>query len=45
LRDDPAFPEAVIIASEPMFEGNWNSFPEQSIVSVGEDLEIETHPV
>lgn len=41
LRDDPAFPEAVIIASEPIFAGNWNSFPEQSIVSVGEDLEIQ----
>lgn len=45
LRDDPAFPEAVIIASEPLFEGNWHSFPEQSIVSVGQDLEIEIHQV
>lgn len=45
LRDDPAFPEAVIIASEPLFEGNWNSFPEQSIVSVGQDLEIEIYQV
>ena len=41
LRDDPAFPEAVIIASEPLFEGNWNRFPEQSILSVGEDLDIQ----
>ncbi len=45
LRDDPAFPEAVIIASEPLFAGNWNSFPEQSIISVGEDLEIESYQV
>ncbi len=45
LRDDPAFPEAVIIASEPLFEGNWNSFPQQSIVSVGQDLEIEIYQV
>ncbi len=45
LRDDPAFPEAVIIASEPIFAGNWNSFPEQSIICVGEDLEIEIHQV
>lgn len=43
LRDDPAFPEAVIIASEPLFEGNWNRLPEQSILSVGEDLEIQIH--
>ena len=45
LRDDPAFPEAVIIASEPIFAGNWNSFPEQSIITVGEDLEIEIHQI
>ena len=43
LRDDPAFPEAVIIASEPLFDGNWNRFPEQSILSVGEDLEIQIY--
>jgi len=43
IRDDPAFPEAVIIASEPLFEGNWHPFPEQSILSVGEDLEIQIH--
>ena len=43
LRDDPAFPEAVIIASEPLFKGNWNCFPEQSIFSVGKDLEIQIH--
>lgn len=45
LRDDPTFPEAVIIASEPLFESNWNSVPEQSIISVGQDLEIEIHQV
>lgn len=45
LRDDPTFPEAVIIASEPLFEANWNSFPEQSIISVGQDLEIQIERV
>lgn len=45
LRDDPTFPEAVIIASEPLFEGNWNRFPEQSILSVGEDLEIQIRQI
>lgn len=40
LKDDPTFPNAVIIASEPLFKGNWLSCPEHSIVSVGEDLEI-----
>lgn len=43
LRDASAFPEAVIIASEPLFDGNWNCFPEQSILSVGENLDIKIH--
>ncbi len=45
LRDDPAYPEAVIVASEPLFEGDWHSFPEQSILSVGEDLEIQINSI
>lgn len=45
LRDDPTFPDAVIIASEPIFEGNWNSYPEQSIITVGEDLEVNIYPI
>lgn len=40
LRDGPLYPNAVIIASEPLFDGNWNSCPEHSIISVGEDLEV-----
>jgi len=43
LRDDPAFPEAVIVASEPLFDGDWHRFPKQSILSVGEDLDIKIH--
>jgi glutamine amidotransferase len=43
LRDDPSYPDAVIIASEPLFTGNWNSFPNSSILSVGEDLEVHIH--
>lgn len=41
LRDDPLFPDAVLIASEPLFEGQWNLCPESSILSVGEDLQVE----
>jgi glutamine amidotransferase len=40
LRDDPSYPNAVIVASEPLFPGNWNSCPENSILSVGENLEV-----
>lgn len=45
LRDDSAFPGAVLIASEPLFAGNWHSIAAQSIVSVGEDLEIQIHRI
>ncbi|KJH72307.1 ergothioneine biosynthesis protein EgtC [Aliterella atlantica] len=44
-KEDPTFPKSVIIASEPIFAGDWHSFPEQSILSVGEDLEIEIHQI
>lgn len=40
LRDDPTYPDAVLVASEPLFDGNWNRVPEQSIICVGEDLEV-----
>ena len=43
LRDDSTYPNAVIVASEPLFDGNWNSCPEQSIISIGEDFEVHTH--
>lgn len=41
LRDDPIFPDSVIIASEPLFAGNWIAFPENSIITVGEDCDIQ----
>lgn len=45
LRDDPSFPDAVIIASEPLFEGNWNEFPKNCLISVGSDLEVNIDPI
>ncbi|MEC4806869.1 MAG: ergothioneine biosynthesis protein EgtC [Jaaginema sp. PMC 1079.18] len=40
IRDAPSFPNSVIVASEPLFEGDWKSCPEHSILSVGEDLNV-----
>ncbi|MBW4592180.1 MAG: ergothioneine biosynthesis protein EgtC [Brasilonema angustatum HA4187-MV1] len=40
IADDPNSPKSVIIASEPMFAGNWISCPENSIISVGQDCDI-----
>lgn len=42
LRDDPVYPNAVIIASEPLFEGNWNSCENSSILTVEENLDVKT---
>jgi glutamine amidotransferase len=41
LKDDLMFPNSVIIASEPLFAGNWTACPENSIISVGEDCDIK----
>ena len=40
IKNPPLYPDAVIIASEPMFEGNWNSCPENSIITVEKNLEV-----
>ena len=45
LRDDANYPDAVIIASEPLFKGNWKSITENSIVTVEENLEVYTQQI
>lgn len=45
LRDDPLFPDAVLIASEPLFAGNWTAFPERSILTVTHDLDIQSRSI
>ncbi|MBH8551773.1 ergothioneine biosynthesis protein EgtC [Nostocaceae cyanobacterium CENA357] len=45
LRDDPTFPQSIIIASEPLFVGNWTACPENSIISVGEDCDIQIEQI
>lgn len=42
IQDDLRFPSAIFIASEPIFESaGWKPFPEQSILNVGENREIQ----
>ncbi len=43
LRDDPLFPDAVLIASEPLFDANWISFGDRRILTIDHDFNIETH--
>ncbi len=43
LRDDPTFPNSVIIASEPLFTGNWISFGERTIITVEQELDVQIY--
>lgn len=43
--DNIIYPESVIIASEPIFDGDWFSCPEKSIIGVGENLEISVNHI
>lgn len=45
LRDDPLLPQSVLIASEPLFPGNWIPFPEHSILTVSHDLDIQVQSI
>lgn len=45
LRDDLNFPDSVIVASEPLFAGNWHECPVQSIISTGVDRDIQFYPI
>ncbi|WP_036478175.1 ergothioneine biosynthesis protein EgtC [Myxosarcina sp. GI1] len=45
LQEDILYSNAVMIVSEPMFEGNWIECPEKSIISVGEDLEVKVSSI
>ena len=45
LADHPRFPQAVLVASEPLFEHNaWESCPQGSIVTVDGDRSIRVEP-
>lgn len=45
LTNDPSFPESVIVASEPLFPGHWEAFPENSILCVDETYTTKMYAV
>lgn len=45
IKDCSPYSNAVIIASEPMFEGNWVSCSEKSIIGIQENLEISVNSI
>ncbi|WP_448561447.1 ergothioneine biosynthesis protein EgtC [Trichothermofontia sp.] len=40
LRDDPFLPGAIVVASEPLFMGDWVPFAENSLLSVGANQHV-----
>ena len=44
-KNSPQFPNSVIIASEPLFADDWQKVPEQSMIKVSENLEIEIYQI
>lgn len=45
LRDDPLFPKAVVLASEPLFDGDWQPVPELSVIVVDRNLNVQIQPL
>lgn len=41
LQQSSAFPDSVLIASEPVLDGNWQALPDRSILTVHHDLNLE----
>jgi ergothioneine biosynthesis protein EgtC len=46
LRDEVSFPGGVLLASEPLFDSpDWISCPQNTLVVIGDDLDIQTYPL
>jgi len=45
LKDDRTYPESIIIASEPLFVGEWIPCADNSILTIGVDREPDIHPI
>lgn len=45
LKDDRTYPGSIMMASEPLFMGEWIGCTENSILTIGEDSEPDIHPI
>jgi ergothioneine biosynthesis protein EgtC len=45
IKDSLDYPDSVILASEPIFAGDWQICPMQSIITVSKNLQIEILPI
>jgi ergothioneine biosynthesis protein EgtC len=44
-KNSSDYPNSVILASEPIFAGHWQTCPIQSIITVNKKLDIEIYPI
>ena len=45
LKCDPRFPDAVLVASEPLFDGDWAACPDSSLFTVNTHCDVQFHPL
>ncbi|MBF2034065.1 MAG: ergothioneine biosynthesis protein EgtC [Leptolyngbyaceae cyanobacterium T60_A2020_046] len=45
LRGDPRFPNSAIVASEPLFEADWQPCPEATLFTISAHRDPEFHPL
>ena len=43
LKCDPRFPDAVLVASEPLFDGDWAACPDSSLFTVNANCDVQFH--
>lgn len=43
LKGSKRFPSSVILASEPLFEDDWQPYPQSELISISSDLKINVH--
>ncbi|HEY9761580.1 MAG TPA: ergothioneine biosynthesis protein EgtC [Trichocoleus sp.] len=45
LRHQSHFPEAVLVASEPLFEADWVACPDPAIITIDLNCDLQTYPL
>lgn len=45
LKDHPDFPDAVLLASEPLFDSDWISCPENTLITLSPDRDLTFCPL
>ena len=43
LKGSKRFPSSIILASEPLFEDDWQPYPQSELISISSDLRINVH--